>query len=233
MVTICDRLDSFPAIAAIAAAHGDIFASVGAHPHHAKDHRGLEAGALIERARADPKVVAIGETGLDLHYSHSPLADQVAAFRAHAQAARALDLPLIVHTREADALIGDLLEEEAGKGALKILMHCYTSGAELARRALRLGAIFSFSGILTFKSAHDVRAIAAEIPLDRVILETDCPYLAPVPHRGRRCEPAMVADVYRCFCAERGLGLEEGARAIEENFFRVFDAIPRSATAQA
>jgi TatD DNase family protein len=141
MVTISDRLDTFPAVAAIAASHEGIFASVGAHPHHAKDHRDLTAARLIDLVRAHTKVVGVGETGLDLHYSHSPLEDQVAAFRAHAEAARALGLPLIVHTREVDELMGDILEEEAGKGTLKILMHCYTSGARLARRALKLGVL--------------------------------------------------------------------------------------------
>ncbi|MBL8550441.1 MAG: TatD family hydrolase [Hyphomonadaceae bacterium] len=233
MVTICDKVVNFPEVVAIADAHGDIWASVGAHPHYAKDHRGLSAGALIELARANPRVVGIGETGLDLHYNHSPFADQVACFRAHIEAARALDLPLIVHTREADDQTADILEEEMGRGAFRLLMHCYTSGQGLAQRALKLGATISFSGILTFKNARDVRAIATETPLERVILETDCPYLAPIPHRGRRCEPFMVGDVYRFFCAERGLEMEEGAAIIADNFFRLFDAVKRPATAPA
>jgi TatD DNase family protein len=222
MVTICDRIANASAVLAIADAHADIYASVGAHPHYAKDHLDLDARRLTELARGNPKVVGIGETGLDQHYKTSPLEDQIHVFRAHAEAARELGLPLIIHTREADELMGDLLEEECAKGDLRLLMHCYTSGAELARRALALGAFFSFSGILTFKNADDVRVIARETPLDRVILETDCPYLAPVPHRGRRCEPAMVADVYRFFCAERGIDEEEGERLIAENFFRLF-----------
>jgi TatD DNase family protein len=229
MITICDKLENFPAVAAIAAADPDIYASVGAHPHYAKDHGDLTAETLIELGGA-AKVVGVGETGLDLHYAFSPLDNQVAVFRAHAAAARALDLPLIVHTREADARMGDLLEEEAGKGALQILLHCYTSGLPLMRRALGLGAYVSFSGILTFKNAGDVRAAAREVPLDRLIVETDCPYLAPVPHRGQRCEPAHVVDVQRALCALRGLDEEEGAALLADNFHRLFRAIPREAS---
>jgi TatD DNase family protein len=128
--------------------------------------------------------------------------------------------------------MGDLLEEECARGDLVLLMHCYTSGAGLARRALDLGAYFSFSGILTFKNAEDVRAVARDVPLDRVILETDCPYLAPVPHRGRRCEPAMVADVYRFFCSQRGLELEQGTAIIADNFFRLFQRVERIANSE-
>ncbi len=228
MITICDKLENFPAVIAIAEANDDIYASIGAHPHYAKDHLDLTAARLSELG-AHSKVVGVGETGLDQHYKFSPLEDQVAVFRAHAEAARNLDKTLIIHTREADALMGDLLEEEAGKGGLRILMHCYTSGPALAKRALALGASISFSGIMTFKNADDVRAIANEVPLDRVIVETDCPYLAPVPHRGQRCEPAHVADVQRYFCALRGLEEEEGAALLADNFHRLFPTIPRAA----
>ncbi len=228
MVTICDKLENFPEVAAIAAAHDDIYASLGAHPHYAKDHRGLSAGVLVERAQ-NAKLAGIGETGLDLHYGYSPLEDQIAVFRAHAEAARILDLPLIIHTREADAMMIELLEEETGKGALRLLLHCYTSGIELARRALALGATISFSGILTFKNAHDVRTVARETPLDRVIVETDCPYLAPAPHRGQRCEPAHVLDVQKFFCTLRGLDDAEGAEILAENFFRLFHTVARGA----
>jgi TatD DNase family protein len=149
-------------------------------------------------------------------------------FRAHAAAARALDKTLIIHTREADLAMAELLEEEAGKGPLRILLHCYTSGAELARRALALGAYISFSGIMTFKNAHDVRAIALETPLDRVIVETDCPYLTPVPFRGQRCEPMHVREVQSAFCALRGLREDEGSALLAENFFRVFPDVVRA-----
>jgi TatD DNase family protein len=227
MVTICDRLSNFETVLAIAEANRDIFCSVGAHPHYAKDHQDLNSATLVAIARRSTKIVAIGETGLDQHYGHSSLAEQQQSLLAHIEAARTLNLPLIVHTREADDATGDLLEDEYARGPFRILMHCYTSGARLAERALALGAYFSFSGILTFRKADDVRAVAAGVPLDRVILETDCPYLAPVPHRGRRNEPAYLRDVHAYFCAERGLELEEGAEMIADNFFRLFHTVPR------
>lgn len=226
MITICDRIENFPAVIAIAEAHADIYASVGAHPHHAKDHLDLTAAKLIELG-AHPKVVGVGETGLDQHYKFSPFEDQVQVFRAHAEAARMLGKTLIIHTREADGAMADLLEEEAGKGPLRILMHCYTSGAELARRALALGAYISFSGILTFKNADDVRAVALETPLDRIIVETDCPYLTPVPFRGQRCEPHHVAYVQQALLKLRGLGEEEGSALLADNFFRAFPEVVR------
>lgn len=226
MITICDKIENFPAVIAIAERHDDIYASVGAHPHYARDHLDLTADKLIELG-GHPKVVGIGETGLDQHYKHSPFEDQVEVFRAHAEAARTLGKTLIIHTREADAAMGDLLEEEAGKGPLSILMHCYTSGAELARRAVKLGAFISFSGIMTFKNADDVRAVALETPLDRIIVETDCPYLTPVPHRGQRCEPHHVADVQAALLKLRGLEAEEGAALLADNFFRIFPHVQR------
>ena len=218
-------------MAAIARAHDDIFCSVGVHPHHAKDYPDLTTDALIAACRAEPKIIGIGETGLDLHYKYSPLDDQIRSLRAHIAAARALDLPLIIHTRDADALMGDMLEEAMEEGALRILLHCYTSGADLAARALKLGAYFSFSGILTFKNAHDVRAVAEMVPLDRVILETDCPYLTPVPHRGQRCEPAHIANVYDFFLRLRGLEEGEGQRLLERNMRALFHTIPQAAHA--
>lgn len=226
MITICDRIENFPQVIAIAEAYEDIYASVGAHPHYAKDHLGLTGERLIELG-AHPKVVGVGETGLDQHYKFSAFEDQVRVFRAHAAAARALGKALIIHTREADEAMGDLLEEEAGKGPLVILMHCYTSGAELAQRAIKLGAYISFSGIMTFKNADDVRAIAADTPLDRLIVETDCPYLTPVPYRGQRCEPHHVAQVQAALLKLRGLEEGEGAALLADNFFRLFASIPR------
>jgi TatD DNase family protein len=226
MVTICDKIENFERVIAIAETHDDIYASVGAHPHYAKDHLDLTAKKLIELG-AHPKVVGIGETGLDQHYKFSPFEDQVQVFRAHAEAARTLGKTLIIHTREADQAMGDLLEEEAGKGPLRILMHCYTSGAELARRAVALGAYISFSGIMTFKNADDVRAIAMETPLDRIIVETDCPYLTPVPFRGQRCEPHHVAYVQSALLKLRGLGEEEGSALLADNFFHIFPGVAR------
>src|SRR5262245_27950853 len=229
MITICDKIENFGDVIAIAEQHNDIYASVGAHAHYAKDHLDLTAEKLIELGKRE-RVVGVGETGLDQHYKFSPFEDQVAVFRAHAKAAHALDKTLIIHTREADAAMAELLEEEAGKGPLRILMHCYTSGMELAQRALKIGAYFSFSGIMTFKNANDVRDIAREVPLDRVIVETDCPYLAPVPHRGQRCEPMHVGDVQRAFAALRGLSESECSALLADNFHRLFPTIPRVAS---
>jgi TatD DNase family protein len=228
MITICDRIENFPQVIAIAEAHTDIYASVGAHPHYAKDHLDLTAARLIEMG-SHPKVVGVGETGLDQHYQFSPFADQVRVFRAHAAAARTLGKVLIIHTRDADEAMGELLEEEAGKGPLAILMHCYTSGAALARRALRLGGYISFSGIVTFKNADDVRAVAMETPLERLIVETDCPYLTPMPFRGQRCEPHHVAQVQAALLKLRGLEEGEGAALLSDNFFRLFPTIPKPA----
>lgn len=227
-LTICDRLDNFDALIAIADAYSDIWCSAGVHPHHAKDYPDLSAEQLIELAR-DTKVVAIGETGLDFHYGYSAEEDQTRCFRTHIEAARRTRLPLIVHTREADDLTGDILEDEHAKGAFTPLLHCYTGGMRLAERGLRLGAYVSVSGIISFNSASEVREVVAEVPLDRVILETDCPYLAPVPHRGRRNEPAYLADVCRSFAELRGLELEEAARLTEANALRLFSKIDQAA----
>ena len=221
MVTICDRLDRNPAVKAVAAANDDIHCTVGVHPHYAKDFWSLQAETLVEEAR-DPKVVGIGETGLDRHYGYSDIVLQERSFVEHIQAARETQLPLVVHTREADDLTGDILEREFKRGAFPILMHCYTSGERLAMRAMDLGAWFSVSGILSFKNATDVRGVIAKVPLDKLILETDCPYLAPIPHRGRRNEPAYVADVCRAFAAHRGLEIDEAARLTTENALAIF-----------
>jgi TatD DNase family protein len=220
-VTICDRLDRFPALKAIATANDDITCSVGVHPHYAKDFWSLEASTLIEEAR-DPKVCAIGETGLDQHYGFSDIVLQERSFVEHITAARETGLPLVVHTREADDLTGDILEREHRRGPFDILMHCYTGGERLAKRALDLGARFSVSGIYSFKNATDVRGVMAQVPVERIILETDCPYLAPVPHRGRRNEPAFLVDVCRAFAEHRGMTFEEAAELTTRNALDLF-----------
>ena len=220
-VAICDRLDNFEEVRAIAHNEDGMWCTAGVHPHYAKDFPSLNAKELIEICK-DPIVVGVGETGLDLHYGYSPLEDQVRAFREHIAASRDTGLPLIVHSREADDLMGDILEEEMAKGEFQPLMHCYTSGPELARRAANLGAYFSVSGIMTFKKAQDVRDIAQEMPLDRVILETDCPYLAPVPHRGRRNEPSYLPDICKAFAELRGLDVAEMADLTTNNCLRLF-----------
>jgi TatD DNase family protein len=226
MVTICDRLSRFEAVHRIAMAHEDIYATVGVHPHEAKENPNLTADTLCDLA-SRPKVVGIGETGLDFHYDLSPREVQAAVFRVHIQAARRTGLPLIVHTREADETMAAILEEEHAAGPFRLLMHCYTSGAELARRAAALGAWFSVSGIATFKAAEAVRAVIADMPADRIILETDCPYLAPAPMRGRRNEPAFLPHVRDALARIRGWSLEETEARTEAAFFALFERIPR------
>ena len=225
MVNICDRVSNYPAVRAVAEAP-DIWCTVGTHPHEAKENPQLTAHTLCDVAR-DPKVVGIGETGLDFHYDLSPRDVQAAVFRVHVEAARRTGLPLVVHTREADEVMGQILEEEYARGPFRMLMHCYTSGAELARRAAALGAWFSVSGIATFRTAEDVREVIREMPADRIIVETDCPYLAPVPHRGKRNEPAFLPKVLEKLAEMRGWSLEEAERRTEDAFFALFDRIPR------
>jgi len=226
MVEICDKVSNFEKVRQVAR-HPDIWATVGTHPHEAKDDPDLSAAQLVTLA-ADPRVVGIGECGLDFHYDLSPRDVQARVFRAHVAAARETGLPLVVHTREADAVMGDILEDEHAAGPFRILMHCYTSGPELAARAAALGAWFSVSGIATFKAAEDVRAVIRAMPGERIIVETDCPYLAPVPYRGRRNEPAYVAHVLAKLAEIRGWSLAEAEAKTEDAFFAVFDRIPRS-----
>lgn len=228
MVEISDRVSSFEATHALAMAHPDIWCTVGTHPHEAKENPGLTAAGLIALAKQE-KVVGIGECGLDFHYDLSPREVQAQVFRAHIEAARRTGLPLVVHTREADAVMSQILTEEHAQGPFRLLMHCYTSGPELAETAAKLGAYFSVSGIATFKAAEDVRAVIRDMPEDRIIVETDCPYLAPVPHRGRRNEPAYVGHVLDKLCELRGWTREEGETRTTDAFFRLFDRIPRPA----
>ncbi|MFP5449137.1 MAG: TatD family hydrolase [Alphaproteobacteria bacterium] len=225
MVNISDKVSGFAAVRAVAEAP-DIWCTVGTHPHEAKEDPDLSAQTLIDLAD-DPKVVGIGETGLDFHYDLSPRDIQAKVFRAHVAAARATGLPLVVHTREADEVMGQILEEEFAAGPFRMLMHCYTSGAELAQRAAALGAWFSVSGIATFKAAQDVRDVIAEMPSDRIIVETDCPYLAPVPQRGRRNEPAYLPHVLAKLAEVRGWSLADAEARTEDAFFALFDKISR------
>jgi TatD DNase family protein len=225
MVTISDKLASLPAIRAISDANLDIWHTVGVHPHEARDEPDLNSQRLI--ALADhPKVVGIGETGLDFHYDFSPREVQADVFRAHIDAARQTGLPLVVHAREADEAMAQLLEEGFAAGPFKLLMHCYTSGPELLARTAALGAWFSVSGIATFKTAEAVRDRVREMPADRIIVETDCPYLAPIPHRGRRNEPAFVGLVLDKLAEIRGWDAEEAEVRTEDAFFALFDRIP-------
>ena len=225
MVNISDRVSNFDKVRALAD-QPDIWCTVGTHPHEAKEDPDLTPETLI-RLADDPRVVGIGECGLDFHYDLSPRDIQAQVFRAHVVAARETGLPLVVHTREADEVMGETLEAEYAKGPFRLLMHCYTSGPALARRAAAMGAWFSVSGIATFKAAEDVREVIREMPGDRIIVETDCPYLAPVPHRGRRNEPAYIGHVLAKLADVRGWSLDEADAKTTDAFFNLFDRIPR------
>ncbi|MDA1070288.1 MAG: TatD family hydrolase [Proteobacteria bacterium] len=226
MQTICTRLTTFEQIRALAHAHDDLWCSVGVHPHNVESEGVAAAADLVERA-GDPKVIGIGETGLDFFYDHSPREEQKASFREHIAASRETGLPLIVHTRDADDDTMDILEEEMGKGAFPGLIHCFTSSAELARRSLAIGFSISISGIATFKSAQDLRDTIAEVPLDRLLVETDAPYLAPVPKRGKRNEPSFVIHTAVLVAKLKAVSEEEIAAVTTENFFRLFGKASR------
>lgn len=199
----------------------DVWASVGIHPHEADQHADLGEGALLEATR-HPRVIGIGETGLDYYYDKSDRAVQQALFRTHIAVAREAGLPLIIHTRDAEDDTVRILEEEMGKGAFPALIHCFTASAEFGRKVLDLGLSISLSGIVTFKNASDLQAVAATIPEDRLLVETDSPFLAPVPHRGRSCEPAFTADTARFVAGLRGVSYEQLAEATTRNFFALF-----------
>lgn len=228
MVEISDRLSTFEATHGLAMAHDDIWCTVGVHPHEARHYEDLTPDVLTDLA-ARPRVVGIGECGLDFHYDLSPRDVQERVFRQHIAAARATDLPLVVHTREADDVMAGILREEQADGPFRFLMHCYTSGRELAEIAMELGAWFSVSGIATFKAAENVRQVIAAMPADRIIVETDCPYLAPVPHRGQRNEPAHVGHVLDKLAEIRGWDRAEAEARTTDAFFQLFDRIPRPA----
>lgn len=223
-LAICDRFDHFPAVQAIAMANPDMWCSVGVHPHHAKDFQTLDPQELI-KASQHPKTVAIGETGLDFHYNYSDEASQIRSLRRHIAVARETRLPIILHCREADDLMGEILEEEMQKGAFRPLLHCYTGGLELARKALNLGAFFSVSGILSFRSARNVQDVISQLPSERIILETDCPYLAPVPYRGRRNEPSYLPAICQAYAKLMDLDPEYVARQTEQNALKLFDKV--------
>jgi TatD DNase family protein len=221
MLNISTRAAEWDAVIATAERENDVMASVGIHPHEADQHPDVDSEALIEKAQ-HPKVVGIGESGLDYYYDHSDRERQRRSFRIHIAAARATRLPLIVHTRDAEADTYDILAEEMGKGRYPALIHCFTAGQGFADKVLALGLYVSISGIVTFRNAHELQAVAKTIPLDRLLIETDSPFLAPVPHRGRPCEPAYVADTARFLAALRGEPIEQLAAATSANFRRLF-----------
>ncbi|WP_420392783.1 TatD family hydrolase [Acuticoccus sp.] len=224
-VTISTRMRTFEGLRAIVAAHEDVYASVGVHCLHAHEEPEVTADELVAAAAA-PKVVAIGEAGLDYHYTRHTAEVQGRGLVAHIAAARRTGLPLVVHARDADDDIAAILEDEYAKGAYRAVLHCFSSGADLARRGLALGFFVSFSGIVTFKSAEAIRDVAREVPLDRILVETDAPYLAPTPHRGRTNEPAYVADTAANLAATLGLEPDELALRTTQNFYRLFDKVP-------
>lgn len=227
-VSIGTELKRFPGVKAVAEAHADVWCSVGVHPHESEKELLDDEAALIAEA-AHPKVVAIGETGLDYYYEHSPRAPQQSNFRSHIAAARQTGLPVIVHTRDADDDTIHILREEMAKGAFTGVIHCFTGTQRLADAALELGLYISVSGIATFKNSQALRDVIKSVPLDRLLVETDAPYLAPVPHRGKTNEPAFVAHTAAMLADLKGVSGQELADATTENFFRLFSKVLRPA----
>ncbi|RYD58537.1 MAG: TatD family deoxyribonuclease [Sphingomonadales bacterium] len=222
MLNISTRENEWDQVIAVAERESDVWASVGIHPHEADEHPDVDAAKLIEKAR-HPRVVGIGESGLDYYYDHSDRDRQRASFRAHIAASRATQLPIIVHTRDAEDDTAEILREEMGKGAFPGVIHCFTASGKFADVALDLGFYISISGIVTFKNARDLQETAARLPLDRLLIETDAPFLAPVPHRGKTGEPAFVADTCRFLAGLRGQDAEELAEVTRANFHTLFN----------
>lgn len=221
MLNISTRESEWDSVIATASRDPNIWATVGIHPHEADAHPDVDTERLIARS-AHPKVIGIGETGLDYYYDHSDRDQQKTSFRSHIVAARETGLPLIVHTRDAEEDTAAILSAEMGKGAFSGVIHCFTASADFAEKALALGLYISLSGIVTFKNAKDLQATAITIPEDRLLIETDAPFLAPVPHRGRTCEPAFVADTARFISGLRGISVERLQEITSRNFFTLF-----------
>lgn len=228
MVTISTRVRRFPEILAIAEAYPEVYCSVGTHPHQAAEELDVTVDELVEHAK-HPKVVAIGEAGLDYFYDYGPREAQAEGLRTHITASRITQLPLVIHARDADEDMAAILTEEMGKGAFPFVLHCFSSGRRLAEVGLELGGYISFSGILTFKKSEEIRAIARDVPRDRMLVETDAPYLAPPPHRGKRNEPAFVKHTAKVLAETVGVSEDEIAAITTENFFRLFNKMPRPA----
>ncbi|TIQ35540.1 MAG: TatD family deoxyribonuclease [Mesorhizobium sp.] len=226
MVTISTRVKRFQQILEIAETFNEVYCSVGTHPHQAAEELDVTAEELV-RLSGHPKVVAIGEAGLDYFYDRAPREAQAQGFRTHIAAARRTGLPLVIHSRDADDDMAAILEEETGKGAFPFILHCFSSGRRLAEVGVALGGYVSFSGILTFKNSAELRAIAADVPRDRLLVETDAPYLAPIPHRGKRNEPAYVANTAKVLAETIGVSEAEIADITTENVFRLFTKMPR------
>ncbi|MFD1694243.1 TatD family hydrolase [Roseibium aestuarii] len=225
MVTICTRIRKFDQIRALAEQFDNVYCSVGTHPNNADEERGIPKDEILKLTE-HPKVVAIGEAGLDYFYDYASPEAQAEGLRTHIAVARETGLPLVIHSRDADADMAAILEEEMEKGAFPAILHCFSSGRDLALKGVELGLYVSFSGILTFKRSEEIRAIAAEIPADRLLVETDAPYLAPQPRRGKRNEPAYTAMTAQVLGETRGVSFDEISRQTTENFFRLFRKVP-------
>lgn len=221
MVTISTRVDNFSTYTAIAEQHTNVWCSVGTHPHNADQELHVQTDDLV-RLSAHPRCVAIGEAGLDYFYDNAPREAQATGLRRHIAAARITGLPLVIHSRAADDDMAAILEEEAGQGAFPFVLHCFTAGRDLATRALALGGYISFSGIITFRNAEEIRAVAADVPPDRYLVETDAPYLAPIPHRGASNEPSFVRHTAERLAEVRGISLDRLAAETTGNFARLF-----------
>jgi len=226
MVTISTRVAKYPALRAIVDRYDRVYCSIGTHPHNAAEEPDVTTDQLVAIS-AEPKVVAIGEAGLDYHYDNASPEAQRASFLNHIAAARETGLPLVIHSRDADDDMAAILTEETGKGPFPAILHCFSSGRALALTGIELGLHVSFSGILTFKRSEELRAIAAELPLDRLLVETDAPYLAPVPHRGHRNEPAYVIETAKVLAETRGMDVTELPAVTSDNFYRLFNKIER------
>jgi TatD DNase family protein len=228
LVTISTKVHKFAEIRTIAEGYDDVFCSVGTHPHYADKEPEITTADLVKLTN-HPKVVAIGEAGLDYFRNNSSVEGQEKGFRRHIAAARETGLPLVIHSREADNDMAKILEEESAKGAFPFVLHCFTGGPDLAKRGVSLGGYVSFSGVITFKKNEALRAVAAEVPVDRILVETDAPYLAPEPFRGKRNEPAYVTNTARALGEARKTDFETISKQTTENFFRLFSKVPRAA----
>jgi TatD DNase family protein len=231
IVTISTRIKRHGDLIAIAERYDDVFCSVGTHPHQAHEELDIAVDDIV-RMTEHRKVVAIGEAGLDYFYDYSPRDAQERGFRNHIAAARATGLPLVIHSRNADDDMAHILEEEMGKGAFKAVLHCFTGGRSLAERAIALGLSISFTGIVTFKKSDELRTIAAALPSDRMMVETDAPYLAPGRYRGKRNEPSYVTETAKVLAETRGVSIDDLARQTTDNFFRLFNKTPRPMLAE-
>jgi TatD DNase family protein len=223
MLNISTRASEWDDVTATAHREADVWASIGIHPHEADAHADMDTARLVTRAESDPRVIGIGETGLDYYYDKSDRDEQRRCFRAHIAAARQTGLPLIIHTRDAESDTAEILAEEMGKGAFPALIHCFTASADFAGKVLDMGLSISISGIVTFKNANDLAAVAKDIPSDRLLVETDAPFLAPVPHRGKQGEPAFVAETARFLADLRGESYEQLCETTSRNFYALFD----------